>query len=250
MYHQVIGMGLISIFVLSPCIGKVDSFSTGGHTVYHLRPATVESGERVVISTTYDGFVLCNRRDGQMLWKTSIDGHFPFDMAVSDIDHDGHDETMVVTAAGKLYTVDDSGEILWVFDKTAPLFQVCTAKLDNGSTVILTGGVEQILYVLSSKGRLLGSIKTKHVIRHLRVGDICGEGHDYAAVATTNRGLSGTLSLLLIDPANRKVEIVLQHLKGTWCVDILSGQALPIENGRIHVTVPMGTLRIVDIEHQ
>ena len=206
MCYRIISMGLISIFVLSPCIGKVDSFSTGGHTVYHLKPAMLKSGERAVISTTYDGFVLCHRRDGQMLRKTSIDGHFPFDMAVSDIDYDGRDETMVATAAGKLYTLDDTGEILWVFDKTAPLFQVCTVKLDNGSTVILTGGVEQTLYVLSSKGKLLRSIKTKHVIRHIRAGDICGEGHDYVAVATTNRGLSGTLSLLMIDPADLHIK--------------------------------------------
>lgn len=53
-----------------------------------------------------------------------------------------------------------------------------------------------------------------------------------------------------LDPADRKVEIILQHLKGTWCMDILSGQVFPIENNQIHLTVPMGTLRIVDIEHQ
>ena len=52
-----------------------------------------------------------------------------------------------------------------------------------------------------------------------------------------------------LDPADREAEIVLQHMNGLRCIDILSGEALPVENGRIHVMVPMGTLRIVDIEH-
>jgi len=206
MCYRIVGMGLISILFFSPCMGKIESFSTGGHTIYHLRPATVERGERAVISATYDGYVLCHRRDGQLIWKTFIDGHFPFDMAVADMDDDGGDETMIATAAGNLYVVDDTGAILWVFDKTAPLFQVCTARLDNGSTVILTGGVEQTLYVLSSTGKMLRSIKTKHAIRHIRAGDIQGEGREVVAVATTNRGLSGTLSLLLIDPADLQVK--------------------------------------------
>jgi len=181
------------------------SFSTGGHTVYHLSPATVRTGERAVISATFDGYVLCHNRDGRLAWKTRIGGHFPFDMAVSDIDGDGLDETMVATAAGILYALDDTGETLWTFDKTAPLFQVCTARLDDGSTAILTGGVEQTLYCFSSTGRTLGSLQTRHTIRHIRAGNIKGEGREYVALATTNRGLSGTLSLLLIDPANLDV---------------------------------------------
>ena len=206
MRFQVLAVCAMSIWASSSGLCGVYNFSTGGHTVYHLKPATVETGERAVISATYDGSVLCHRRDGQLIWKAFIGGHFPFDMTVSDIDDDGLDETMVATAAGILYAVDDTGEVLWVFDKTAPLFQVCTARLDNGSTVILTGGVEQTLYVLSSTGKTLRSLQTKHAIRHIRAGDIRGEGRDYVAVATTNRGLSGTLSLLLIDPSDLDVK--------------------------------------------
>jgi outer membrane protein assembly factor BamB len=183
-----------------------ESFSTGGHTVYHLRPATVAAGERAVICAMFDGSVLCYNRKGRRIWKGGIGGHFPFDMAVSDIDGDSLDETMVATAAGILYVLDDSGEILWAFDKTAPLFQVATARLGDGTVVILTGGVEQTLYVLSPTGEVLRSLQTQHTIRHVRAGDIRGQGRDYVAVATTNRGLSGILSMLLIDPANLDVK--------------------------------------------
>jgi len=206
---------LFALSLSSTALGAGSSFSTGGHTVYHLRPATVKAGERAVMSATYDGFLLCHRQGGELIWKTFLGGYFPFDMAVSDIDDDGRDETMVATAAGKLFAVDDTGKILWVFDKTAPLFQVCTARLKNGSTVILTGGVEQKLYVLSNAGEILRTLRTKHVIRHLRAGDICGEGHDYVAAATTTSGLSGQLSLLLIDPADLDVKWKLTKL-GTF----------------------------------
>ena len=63
----------------------VESFSTGGHTVYHLRPATVESGKRAIIAAAYDGYVLCHRSDGTPLWQAETGGFFPFDMAVADI---------------------------------------------------------------------------------------------------------------------------------------------------------------------
>jgi hypothetical protein len=181
------------------------SFATGGHTVYHLSPATVTPDQRAVISATYDGYVLCHTSDGQLIWKTQIGGHFPYDLAVTDIDADGLDEALVATAAGILYAVDNTGDILWTFDNTAPLFQVCTARLQDGSTVAVTGGVEQVLYVLSPEGKVLRTVQTEHCIRHVRSGDILGEGRDYVAVATTNRGLSGTLSLLLLDPADMNV---------------------------------------------
>lgn len=198
----------VSVWVcaFSPGAFGMHSFATGGYTVYHLRPATVGTGKQVVISATFDGSVLCHDQNGQLVWKTRIGGHFPFDMAVSDIDGDGCDEALVATAAGILYAIDEHGETLWTFDRTAPLFQVCAAHLGNGSTVILTAGVEQELYLLSPAGKILKSLHTQHVIRHLRAGDICGEGRDYVAAATTNRGLSGTLSLLLIDPANLEIK--------------------------------------------
>jgi hypothetical protein len=49
------------------------------------------------------------------------------------------------------------------------------------------------------------------------------------------------------DPAKRSGEIVLQHLEGESCTDILSGEKLKIKNNRIQVTVPAGVFRILDL---
>jgi hypothetical protein len=53
-----------------------------------------------------------------------------------------------------------------------------------------------------------------------------------------------------LDPAEREAEIILQHLKGIRCTDILSGESLSIKDGKISVTVPAGIFRIIDIQHQ
>ncbi|TWU31566.1 hypothetical protein [Novipirellula artificiosorum] len=50
-----------------------------------------------------------------------------------------------------------------------------------------------------------------------------------------------------VSPADRDATIVLQHVQGASCRDILSGKSLPITQGRISLTVPAGVLRIVDI---
>ena len=146
-YWTVVLLTILSACSPSSGASAMKSFATGGHTVYHLSPATVTPDQRAVISATYDGYVLCHTSDGQLIWKTQVGGHFPYDLAVADVDADGLDEALVATAAGVLYAVDDTGEILWTFDNAAPLFQVWTARLQDGSTVAITGGVEQVLYV-------------------------------------------------------------------------------------------------------
>ncbi|MFC1712246.1 PQQ-binding-like beta-propeller repeat protein [Candidatus Poribacteria bacterium] len=182
------------------------SFSTGGHTVYHIKPATVTRNRvRSLISAAYDGHVLCHTVDGKLIWKAQTGGGFPFDLCVADIDRDGLDEALVASADGNLYALDHDGRRLWTFESTPPLFQVCVAQLPDGDSVILTGGVEQVLYALNPAGKVRHTLKTKHCIRHIRAGHILGTEKDYMAIATTSRGLSGNLSLLLVDPATLDV---------------------------------------------
>ena len=53
-----------------------------------------------------------------------------------------------------------------------------------------------------------------------------------------------------ICPADREATILLQHLQGSACRDILGGVSLPIVDNSIRVTVPAGTLRVVDVTHR
>lgn len=183
----------------------LSAFSTGGHTVYHLRPATVsKNGGRAIVSASFDGSVLCHTPAGKLLWTAPTGGHMPFDLATADIDGDGLDEALVASADGALYAIDNDGRPLWTFRRTAPLYQVAAARLSAGRVVILTGGVEQVLYALSAKGEVLHTLKTTHCIRHVRSGALLGGEKDYVAVATASSGLKGVLSLLMVDPDGLK----------------------------------------------
>jgi hypothetical protein len=50
-----------------------------------------------------------------------------------------------------------------------------------------------------------------------------------------------------LDPADRAVRVVLQQQGWTSCRDILRNQPVAIRNSSIEVTIPMGTLRIIDL---
>ncbi len=183
----------------------LSSFSTGGHTVYHVKSGTVEkSGARVVISAAYDGSVLCQRPSGELVWKADTDGAFPFDLCVKDLDGDGRDEVLVASADGALRVFDPDGKKLWSFARTAPLFQVCVASQKDGSCVVMTGGEDQTIHVLSTDGKLRKDIPLGVPIRHLRAGDILGDKRDVVAVATTTGALAGKLTISLFDPVDMK----------------------------------------------
>ncbi|MBN2450169.1 MAG: PQQ-binding-like beta-propeller repeat protein [Lentisphaeria bacterium] len=178
----------------------IRAFSTGGHSVYHLRPATVDTASgRVLLCAAYDGAVLCCRQDtGERLWQARIGG-FPFDLAVGDVDGDGLDECLVAAADGRLYAFDGDGTPLWTYAQAAPLYQVCLARTEEGAVCIATGGVAQGVAVLSADGRVLRERVLPHCVRHLRAGRITGAPGAQLAVATASSGLSGKLSLHLFE---------------------------------------------------
>ncbi len=202
-------LALILILFAIGCVGNdpdpLTAFSTGGHSVYFLQAATVDrSGVSAIVAASFDGTVLCYTSNGESLWEKKINDYFPFDLAVADIDNDGLDEVFVATAGGTVDAFCADGTPLWSFSSKAPLYQVCPVETSSGEWLILSGGIEETVFALSSKGDLLSSYKAGDVVRHIRKGDMMGSGKEYVAVATTSSGLSGRLSLALLDPETMK----------------------------------------------
>jgi len=50
-----------------------------------------------------------------------------------------------------------------------------------------------------------------------------------------------------LDPADREAEIILQNVGCDQCVDILSREIIPINNGKIKLAIPAGIFRIIDL---
>lgn len=160
------------------------SFSTGGHTVYHLKPATVmENGRRGVVSAAYDGYVLCHSQEGRLLWAAQPSAAFPFSLAVADLDGDGLDESLIAYSDGHLYALDHDGRLLWSALGGPPLYQVATTEGFPGPTRILAGGIERIAHVLSANGETLSRYQADGAIRLLGVGNFAGDGQAYVAMA-------------------------------------------------------------------
>ncbi len=154
----------------------------------------------MIIAAAFDGSVLCYSKAGELIWKNSENTAFPYDLEVADITGDGRDETLLASADGTLHVFDHQGILLWTFSREAPLLQVCVAKNADGERVILTGGIERVLYVLSAKGAMLHSREFTSVIRHIQVGNIMGDGKPHAAVVTAyTPGSQFELRLLDLD---------------------------------------------------
>ncbi|NJM56007.1 MAG: hypothetical protein HC841_09035 [Verrucomicrobiae bacterium] len=151
------------------------------------------------MSAAFDGTVSCHAGNGTPRWQQKINSHFPFDLAVADIDNDGLDEVFVATGGGTLDAYDSDGTPLWTFQSKAQLYRVCPVQTSPGRWVILTGGVEKQLFSVSTGGTLVKKIPAENVVRHIRKGNILGDGREYAAVTTTSSGRNGRLSLLLVD---------------------------------------------------
>jgi hypothetical protein len=191
-------------FGIFSCNSPISFFSTGGHTVYQLKPGTVDNSNiRVIISASYGGVIQCHYSNGKLLWEKQTDG-FPFDLEVVDIDGDNLDETMIASSDGVLYTLDHNGKLLWTFSKEPPLYQVCVCRVKD-EPVIFTGGVEEKIYSISSKGKVLDTFKTTGAVRLMEAGDIFGEGKDYLAVGSTDHTNKGICSVYLLDPNNLEV---------------------------------------------
>ncbi|NLS91435.1 MAG: hypothetical protein GXX96_04530 [Planctomycetaceae bacterium] len=182
----------------------LEGFSTGGHTVYHLRCGRAEpNGKRVLMAAALDGAVLCYTPSGDLLWKNDAGGALPLDLAAADLDADGRDETMVASADGGLYVLDHGGKLKWQFRREPPLIQVCPVTNTGRGTVILTGGIEKKLYALSADGEVINSVEFPYPVRHIRAGNFLGDGKKYAAVLTAKNDTS-RFFLQLFDPASLK----------------------------------------------
>ena len=182
----------------------LQAFSTGGHTVYHLRCGRISlTGDGVVVAAALDGSVLCFAKDGRLLWENGDNRSLPLDLDVADLDGDGRDETMVASADGSLYVLSHGGELRWRFSREPPLLQVRAVTGGGQDPIILTGGVEKKLYALSADGQILNSVESPFVVRHIRWGEFLEGGRKHAAVVTAKNDKS-RFFLQLFDPTGLK----------------------------------------------
>ena len=139
-----------------------------------------DDGKNELIYGAYDGAVRCiDLSSGKIIWEVSTNS-FPFSVAAADVDHDGKAEVFAAAADGGLYAIDSDGTKLWTFRSKLPIFNVAVGDIVRGDDLEITcGGLDRIIYVLSSKGKVIGrSGKVKRHVQRMAVADLDNDGID------------------------------------------------------------------------
>jgi len=147
---------------------------------FHVALADIDGdSEPELICACFHGEVYClDRRSGEVRWSYKTGG-FPFDLAARDIDGDGKAEVFVASADTNVYALRPDGSLLWKFKTSWPAYQVSPGNIDGKMPLeIAIGGAGRTARILSAQGKEVGSKSFRDATRHVRVGDVDGDGVD------------------------------------------------------------------------
>ncbi len=147
-------------------------------------------GRRVLVCGLYGGSVLClDPETGKQIWEAPLTS-FPFNLAAADLDADGRDEVLAVTAGGVLQALSAEGQPLWSHSDPMPLYDVGAGRLlPDGGVQVVCGGVGGSIYAFDAAGGLLAQRKVKPMVLRLAVADMDGDGRDEVLVLNGNSEL-------------------------------------------------------------
>ena len=147
---------------------------------FHVALADTDGDERaeLICACLHGAVHSLDPRSGEVRW-TFQTGGFPFDLAARDIDGDGRAEVFIASADTNVYALKPDGSLLWKFKTDWPAYQVSPGNIDGKMPLeIAIGGAGRTARILSAKGKELGSKSFRDAARHVRVGDVDGDGVD------------------------------------------------------------------------
>ncbi|MEW6354809.1 MAG: hypothetical protein AB1696_00670 [Planctomycetota bacterium] len=169
-------------------MADVEIIPTGGRNIYRLAVAELDGNPTAgdIVGATYDNRLCAFDANGKHRWDAAAGG-FVFDLAAGDLDGDGRDEIAAACADGFVRVFDAAGRLRWEHDLQAPVLQVCIARLDGKTPVVLAGGVSRQIVVLFPTGQPMRSVNLDQeianaAVRMLRAGDFDGDGQDEVAL--------------------------------------------------------------------
>lgn len=124
-----------------------------GLTITKVRSAQQE-GRALIVAASYEGTVLAFTYEGQELWRNPLSGFMVRDLWCEDLDGDGRDEVLAANAGGRLYCLDDRGELLWSFQPSSAPMNAVSVIRAKGATYVVCGGYDTNIYYLTIDGKL------------------------------------------------------------------------------------------------
>ncbi|MCC6353339.1 MAG: PQQ-binding-like beta-propeller repeat protein [Verrucomicrobiae bacterium] len=165
-------------------------------------------GKKEILCGLYQGAVSCvEPSSGKTLWERPLGG-FPFAVAAADADGDGKAEVFVACADGKLYAFAPDGKPLWEFmPNNAAKYAVAICRpAGPRQPLIVCGGMDRLVHVLSTAGKELASHDLGKALNHLGAADIDGDGGEEVVAISTRSSLCDVLRV-----TGDRVERVTRH---------------------------------------
>jgi outer membrane protein assembly factor BamB len=196
------------------------SYTTGGSVSSSPAIGDINNdGIPDVVVGSWDKKIYALRGDnGSLLWSYTTGGSVSSSPAIGDINNDGIPDVVVGSEDGKIYALrGDNGSLLWSVSLPFPQYGRDGIKLADinpspGLEVIASTSGDSV-YVISSNGTVLWSMRPVGAMRNSSVGDVdndncveivvTGKGTPMVAVIDAPGSNCGTLALVEISKTNK-----------------------------------------------
>lgn len=152
---------ILSMFSCGEKKVSVISYYPIGENAWQIESMTNENKEFTLVYSTYEGVISAYIPEKKNhLWKFDA-GAFIFSLKTADIDQDGIEEIMAVTAEGDLVVLDSGGKLLWKFKDIHSLFTIDVGDFDpeEKGLEIAAGGISRKVFVFNKEGKEIYTIR-------------------------------------------------------------------------------------------
>ncbi len=200
------------------------AYNTQGDNLIHIVTADFDNvgAKDFVVAMSVEGKVIAFKRPDQItesgadnrLWEYTDLPSMGLRVLAGDVSESSSgDEILLPGTDGHLRVLSSGGELL--LDKevsTGALYSATVAKGVGGQAVIVTSGVDGMVYILNNSGVLLHSFRPETgkasgvsgLVRHVVAGDFDGNGTDEVLAFVNRKSFEGNNFIDIIDLATYK----------------------------------------------
>lgn len=200
-------------------VSAFQPYNTQGDNLIHVTTADFDEvgAKDYVVAMTIEGKVIAFNRPDKItdpssdnrLWEYTNLPSMGIRIFAGDVfSENTGDEILLPGTDGHIRILSSSGELL--LDKevsTGALYSATVGKGATGQTVIVTSGVDGLVYILNTTGVLLKSIRPETgkasgvsgLVRHVAAGDFDGNGSDEVLAFVNRKSFEGNNFIDIID---------------------------------------------------